>query len=628
MSFIALKGWNFHTQTFENINDYFHPVKNPNYALRKVASLEQIITALNKVFPRPLLLDWYNSYAATSNDPDGLHHRLTRRLLLDERIPILRLMTANLYETDFDENQDEPGEFIRIECEAPYLRNGRLDYYSLGDYINIDQSEDGIYAEIVESLERTPELGESYVFNFYDSPVLLTQQCSIENMIIRPAWCYTIWYHHFGYSRYSQIQRFSQGGEAPTENHGFMFTGVDLLTQMGSRDTVEVTGWPRLYDYPHLNWVQWVDGSNRTSLYRILNYSTNVTQYIPGPLRHEGRHTTNLYGVELEVATSVSPREVVEATDNLYCLCKHDTSVSGNKQNKMEIVSAPADIVTHKKAWEQILSKIGYDAFDVTRNTTNGMHVHVDLNAFRNKDGIPDSLHEKHFVWFFTNPVNRPFQELISERDETSLRQYAMAPVFPSGYSLSRLYSSIMQFIIPPFRGIVALKRSRDAGGYVTIEVRAFKGIVSLASIFKNLEYVDSVFNFTTKTNYMANTLDNYLQYLESTPKNRYTMLKEFIARNDIDAIRETSRLSSIVWGANDPYTVVNLLNKHHFPVNHNHLTYLNRLIPGAKFALPHPGQLKVIETNRSLLYDLDTSLHARFQRSRRSPENVSNPGS
>jgi hypothetical protein len=616
MPYIALKGWNFQTQSFDTIEEYFDPRKNTNYSLSNSAPLRSWITALNKIISRPLLVELTTPYMFSP-----LMREIWTRLLLDEEIPLLRLLPLYIEDTSYNEDDEEDGEYIKISSALPYIFQGQYSTYYVSTHINVEAglSQDEMYQQAKDLILSTP-LQTPYSFDL-DVPDVTV---SYGNFDYTSAALMAIVNHHFYVTRYGRIDIFSEGGEVIDEEVRRQYSPQDVAYSLGRNDIIAVRNWGDIVHHPEFFWARTVEGSSRRQLHKILQYSTNVTRYIPGPLREDGEYTENLYGVELELATSASVQDIVDATDKLYCLCKHDTTVSGNKANKVELVTGPASIKHHKKNFAQILEKLGYDKFDVTRNTTNGMHIHVDLNAFNNKDGMTDATHQKHFIWFFTNPINRPFQEIMSERDSQSLKTYAAPPPFPKDHSLPLLYRNVLQYIMPPNRGIVALKQNRDTGQFITLEVRAFKGIVSLAAIWKNLEYVDSVFNFTTKCNYRANTLDNYLQYLTSTQSNRYTVLKEFLERSDISRIRDTATLQGMVWGQDDPHRVVALLEKHQFPVKQHHIDSLNNLIPNAKFSLNSNGMLKVIETNRSKLYDLDSSLHARL--ARRTTANVPNP--
>src|SRR5690606_7842826 len=63
---------------------------------------------------------------------------------------------------------------------------------------------------------------------------------------------------------------------------------------------------------------------------------------------------------------------------------------------------------------------------------------------------------------------------------------------------------------------------SLNLGKSSTIEVRLFKGIVSWTSILKNLEFVDSLVEFTKNSGFSNLSLSDYLKYLKSLPSTNY----------------------------------------------------------------------------------------------------------
>jgi hypothetical protein len=302
-------------------------------------------------------------------------------------------------------------------------------------------------------------------------------------------------------------------------------------------------------------------------------------------------------------------KQIIDAPEKIYCCIKADSSIQGSRCNSYEIVSAPATTKAHKKAWAQILDKVPYTAFDVSLNTNNGMHIHIDMKSF------PDQGHLRNFVWFFTNPVNEEFLIEIGEREEETFKQYTHQPVLQG--NLIRCYNTCMSAILPPFRGIVHYKQHRDTGEFITLEVRLFKGIVSLASICKNLEFVDAVYNFTTKCSYITNTIPNFLYFLDHTYKNRFTTLKEFIKRIDTERLLNTIKFRQVIHGVQEPNKLVALLNNQPIVYTDHHLHTLNNLLDNTKFAIKN-GKVYLTKTNRSLVYDMDLALGEKLNRKRK----------
>jgi hypothetical protein len=612
MSFTALKGWNYHTETFDTLSDYLNPLKNLNHNLTRHCTVPQLFTGLSKVFSRDFIAEQLKIYCG-----DGLDN-LIHALAHDERIPIAYLIGMSFdFREIYDEEEDEyrsdhDNGMIHVNC----LYDGNRGYsWSIRtiDYSYDDESITDIVNKVA-SIISSPDfvnpnawtsLDHEYNISALDVPI----NCTL---------VHTIWSYHFARTQYRQYFGFE--GVLTSADR---VVNISTLTQeIRDGHTIEISPG----EHNICRWVVPTQSGDRRMLHRLQSYSTKASQLISGVLRSANELSDNLYGIELEVSSNLSIANIVDAPEKTYCFVKQDSSISGSQRNAYEIVSIPATIKVHILSWAQIFSKVGYQHFDVTKNTTNGMHIHVDMNAFNNNGGSPDQLHLKHFCWFLINPVNLKFQVEMSERGTAeSMEKYSKFPKFYHT-TLPSCFKNSLDYTAHPFRGIVHFKQDRDTGRFVTLEVRMFKGIPSLGNIVKNLEYVDSVFDFTRKTCFQSNTLSNYLTYLDSTPKNKYTTLKEFLNRIGQQEIKDSASLSQLLWGQDDPQKMLGILLKNKVDVTQSNLPILNSLVPGVKFGLNKQGKVVVIESNRSRLYDLDISLQQRFTRFKGKKQNVSHP--
>jgi hypothetical protein len=611
MSFTALKGWNFHTETFDTLNDFLNPLKNPNHNLSRHCTVSQLFTGIAKVFSRDYLEEQLNNHTIGN---ETLIHALTH----DERIPPIYLLGVSLENGEtFDDEQDE---YIQDEDRGNInfacLYNGDRGYSWSYRNVSFSWDEDSV-TDVVNRF-----VGVMYGSEFVNPNAWTTLDNeyaigALDVNIISPR-SNTIWGYHFGRTQYRQYLSF----EGVLTSADRVVSLTNMLPELREGHTIEMSPG----EHNVCRWVVPTQSGDRRMLHRLQSYSTKASQLISGVLRSANELSDNLYGVELEVSSNLSIPNIVDAPDKTYCFVKQDSSITGSQRNAYEIVSIPATIKVHILSWAQIFSKVGYQNFDVTKNTTNGMHIHVDMNAFNNNGGSPDQLHLKHFCWFFVNPVNLKFQVEVSERGTAeSMEKYAKFPKFYHT-TLPSCFKHSMDYTAHPFRGIVHFKQDRDTARFVTLEVRMFKGIPSLGNIVKNLEYVDSVFDFTRKTCFQSNTLSNYLTYLDSTPKNKYSTLKEFLNRIGQQEIIEGASLSQLLWGQSDPEKILFILNKNRVDVTQNNLPILNGLIPGVKFGFNKQGKVTVVESNRSRLYDLDLPLQQRLTRFKGKKQNVSHP--
>lgn len=334
---------------------------------------------------------------------------------------------------------------------------------------------------------------------------------------------------------------------------------------------------------------------DRGRLGRIMNYSTNVLTVLPYIIKGPKEAAAPTYGVELESCSDYTPRQMVDAQKDLFFIMKQDGSISGSKPQKYEIVTVPATLKAHKRLWAELFEKIDYNNFDTTKNTGNGMHVHIGRSFFTRQ-------HLNRFTWFITNPANFEFMFTVSERpNKNDFARWAPMP-FYDAYRSKHMAAKNSVSAAADLRGSVHFK------GSATVEVRMFKGIVSYATIIKNLEFVDSVFHFTQNTNLSQLTLKNYLSWLGATEKNRYQTLKTFFSEVNTKDLVSNAEVQDYLWMESQDHLIAEKLNKAPFKVTNTHITALNKRRRSRAFILKN-GEVICVRSNGGLLAKLDKSL-------------------
>lgn len=353
-----------------------------------------------------------------------------------------------------------------------------------------------------------------------------------------------------------------------------------------------------------------VAANDRRALYRVYNYTTDVLTLLSYPNKEEKEKDPVLVGVELEVSTDYDIRELIDAAKDPFFVAKQDSSISGEKRNLMELVTAPSSFKYLKRQYALWFNKLDYNKFDVTTSTNNGMHVHIG------RDHFEDNYHIRNFCWFYNHPAHAEFLLHISERGSMELLQ-RWSPLYQFSTSISRTaaFRQVYQWVgSGSFRGVTNFK-----GGWAqakTVEVRLFKGIVSYASIVKNLEFVEATFHFTKGlTSYRDLTLKGFLTWLKKTPANKYTLLKKFIDQFSTDKLLYTAEVKNLVFTETNPDKIVSLLNKAPFKVTNHHLSVLNK---GRKrtFVLNRDtGEISLIRRDLGKLAALDKTFAQRYLR-------------
>lgn len=343
--------------------------------------------------------------------------------------------------------------------------------------------------------------------------------------------------------------------------------------------------------------------TNKAGLYQVMQYSANPLALLNWPLTAKGEHDPILYGVELEFATDYDARQLVDASDEPFFLLKSDSSVTGMKRNKMELVTVPMSFKAHKKQWAYWFSNLDYTMFDTTKDTNNGMHVHISPEAW------VDEKHKQDFAWFFTQPAHQEFMQALSERSSESMRSYSPMPIHSTRDTRLRAYVNNES----------RCKQNRGAINFSpkgTLEVRLFRGIVSLADVIKNLEFVDAAVNFTSERKIPTKTtLDNFFKWLNQQPRNKYAILKKYFQMNTkLTPHIKAAAILDLVFTETNPDKILEIIKKSRFAITNEHITILNKKFKKRIFILDKStGEIKLNDTNRSTVSFLDRLVEAKI---------------
>lgn len=356
-----------------------------------------------------------------------------------------------------------------------------------------------------------------------------------------------------------------------------------------------------------------VSEGNREPLFRNLSHGANVCQVLETSIaRIEASRKKEkgviTYGVELELCTNHKPKDLIEAQRNLFFILKDDSSITGNKAFRSELVTVPLTLKEHKINWEEWCSRVVDDnepekMWDVSTKTNNGMHVHISRDHF-------SETHLTRFAWFLVSPANLPFTIAVSERDLDSFNRWSRAPSFER-VTKTRAIKEVIERC-SAHRGCLNVGTNKG-----TYEVRMFKGIVSFATIMKNLEFVDAVYHFTLQASLNNLRVSDFIEWVNKTPKNKYLALKKFLEKINLSKIIEESNLVSWVFAETKPEKIVEIVNSKGITVVQEHVIILNRM-RGEKLFVLHGKKLAIRRpTDRAKLYKFDTALRERYAQNR-----------
>ena len=203
----------------------------------------------------------------------------------------------------------------------------------------------------------------------------------------------------------------------------------------------------------------------------------------------------------------------------------------------------------------------------------------------------------------------------LSERGSlAAMQQYTPIYNFSSSYSKTRCYKDIYRIVGSGHRGATNFKNGWERAK--TVEVRIFRGIVSYASIVKNLEAVDAIFNFTSgMTSLQEQTLSGFLKWLKNTPSNKYQVLKKFVGTFDLDKIMTAAELRDYIFNETNEEKIVTLMNKAPFAVHNGHISILNQGKKRTFVLNKNTGLVELSQHNKGKMSYLDAVLAKNYLR-------------
>ena len=227
-------------------------------------------------------------------------------------------------------------------------------------------------------------------------------------------------------------------------------------------------------------------------------------------------------GMELETEHSGyhEVRIVKDLSKRLF-YCKGD----GSLDDGFEMVSHPGTLSfwhSQKRMLTSLtkrLVKAGVRSYDTS---TCGIHIHVS------KDAIGGNFHYYKILTL----LNREFVLHMTKRRKGNLDQWAT----PLSDSDNKAASESPRM----YRRYMTVNRGEN-----TFEFRIFRGTLHVPSIYKNLEFVHSVIEFTRNASIEECTPENY--YLFINDKTQYNHVRDYCQQQEERAIERRAAEPSLV---------------------------------------------------------------------------------
>jgi hypothetical protein len=335
---------------------------------------------------------------------------------------------------------------------------------------------------------------------------------------------------------------------------------------------------------------------NRAPVRRLLEYGANPLDLVQNTFFERPLGSSPFFGVELEFSTDYSVAELIDAQRTLFAIYKNDASITGCKMNRMEMVTLPYTYDELRDEFCAWFKKLDLKNFDTSTTTNNGQHVHIDRRYFKTTAML------RKFVWFITFPGNAIFMQHVSERTPTSMSQWAPSPEYGSMSKGNAFANCIRE--AEKIRGAVNVSRQRRN----TAELRLFKGVVSPATVLKNLEFTLAALDFIAVTSYNDLTVGQFLAWLDSTPTKQYQWLKCFLRALDLEEAKEASTIGNWVFTEKDPNRIQTIIKDKSVSLKNVHVRYLNKMLGRRVFSIKN-NELVVDERDKGKISHLDAQV-------------------
>jgi hypothetical protein len=375
-----------------------------------------------------------------------------------------------------------------------------------------------------------------------------------------------------------QVLRVSRIPDGNTRSSGssFLFTPVDQ--DPAAKRHYKYDGVDQQADIP-------VDGRSRAT--KVYVFETSYCQAMDSsqPVVEEEHHTSSevmnytykpeykfmampkeqtecYFGLELEVNSKVPWSDIHRAMTSMvpvqeaFIFAKQDGSISGQFNKCYEIVSHPmsprrmrVEFTTLFKKLERLVADKGLEwkeVFDM-ETTTTGIHVHVSKGSF-----TPLSrTHKKKFMmlWNNSSPAISDFTAKLACRTLKG-NTYVKPASDYAGRSLAWMLKE----------GKNSDRHSSCNETTSTVEVRAFRGQPSLASVRHAIDTTEAMLRFTEQ---MPNSQLNrhfprhFKAWLGKQNKNSYRNLKMTLANQTESPKVTTTATSSVTTTVDTPYSPV-----------------------------------------------------------------------
>ena len=241
-------------------------------------------------------------------------------------------------------------------------------------------------------------------------------------------------------------------------------------------------------------------------------FSTNKESKINGNILY--------YGIELEVGSTeygVNWRSMLRDYNSIVHLAS-DCSIYNNSDihSEVELVANPATynwFIDNRNIWSNLLKVLRKNGVWSYKAKSCGIHIHMSKNVFT-------TLHLYKFLKMIYS--HSDFTYFVSQRGtEGELERWANINNESSDETIRRKANKKHSY--EKYTAVNLIHPD-------TVEVRIFRGTLNESSFYKNIEYLQALFEFTKSNKHENLTVENYIKYV-SIYKDRFSGLYNWLEK-------------------------------------------------------------------------------------------------
>ncbi len=252
---------------------------------------------------------------------------------------------------------------------------------------------------------------------------------------------------------------------------------------------------------------------------KLLGYDANVLQCLDGEFCKYGPESESYLGVELEVATDTSSKNIHDIRRALdeKVICVNDSSIPRSGYEGVEIVTLPGTLLWHKRMlWKDFDKKLKPLLTEVPSDTKNlGVHVHVNvLTPLTGVVNITTTMKSKLNL-LLNSEESQPFISIIAGRRTDQWNKTV---------DKEDMYYDLTKTQLEKYRQVNLALRD-------TVEFRMFNSTTDYDTLMSYLEFAHSAVEYVRQAGFSRLSMEDWCKWILEKGSRYFYLKKRFLDR-------------------------------------------------------------------------------------------------